>query len=347
MRLVPALAGGDVLAGFQVGLEHQLVDGLLFRRETPADREGAGDVAGVAVDLAAGVDQHQIAGVERGVILPVVQNAGVAAPGDDRAVSRQTRTALAEFVFQLGFQLVLVQPGAAGAHGAHVGTGGHLRGVAHDLQLRRGLAQAQRMQQLVDSDELARRRHALAYLGAHVVGPAQYPQVEAVVLADGVVDPPAVFHQRRQQRVDGLDGKGIVGAVVAHRTVLAGASPIPQFTLRITVATEQDVLPLLAAGHQHQHRFRFREAAQVLEVAVLAIGMLDVAVAQLQRRRRQDGDAAGLHARHQLGAAAGIFDLRDADHRQLPVSAGRVWRRRRPAWRIRRTAAAAPRAGIP
>ena len=45
-----------------VRVQHELVDGALRRRERAADGPGARDVAGVAVQLAAGVHQHQLPG---------------------------------------------------------------------------------------------------------------------------------------------------------------------------------------------------------------------------------------------------------------------------------------------
>jgi hypothetical protein len=96
--------------GFLRG-QHQLVDRLLLRRKLAVDRPGAGDVAGVAVDFATGVDQHQVAVLEQRVILLVMQDAAVAPGRDDRAVGRHLRPALAELVIQLGFQAVFVQPG--------------------------------------------------------------------------------------------------------------------------------------------------------------------------------------------------------------------------------------------
>ncbi|MCY1185196.1 hypothetical protein D9M73_259550 [compost metagenome] len=71
---------------------------------------------------------------------------------------------------------------------------------------------------------------------------------------------------------------------------------------------------MLAAGDQGHHRFRLGEAGEVLKVAVLAVDVLDIAVADVHRRGRQDGDAVGHHLLHQRLAPTGIFRLGDADH---------------------------------
>lgn len=162
--MVPVLARRNLGERRGLGGEHQLVDGLLLWRETPADREGAGDVAGIAVDLATGVDQHQVAVLERRVVLLVMQDAAIAPGGDDRTVGRHFRPALAERVVQLGFQAVFVQSGTAGLHGPHMGAGGNCRGLAHHLHFRRRFIQAHVVQQMIQGNELVRRLRAQARL---------------------------------------------------------------------------------------------------------------------------------------------------------------------------------------
>src|SRR6185295_10754352 len=67
----------------------------------------AGDVARVAVELAAGVDQAELAGAERRRPRNVVEDAGVAAGGDDRRIRGTLGAVAAELVQQLGLDLVL------------------------------------------------------------------------------------------------------------------------------------------------------------------------------------------------------------------------------------------------
>ena len=60
-----------------------------------------------------------------------------------------------------------------------------------------------------------------------------------------------------------------------------------------------------------------REAAQVLEVAVLAVDVLDITVADGHGSGRQDRDAVGFHLRHERLAATGVFRFRDMNHGQM------------------------------
>ncbi|MCY1530646.1 hypothetical protein D9M68_658420 [compost metagenome] len=169
---------------------------------------------------------------------------------------------------------------------------------------------------MVEGDELVRRLGALARLGADHVDPLHQVLVEFLVGADRVVDPLAALDQAGEDVVDVADREGIVGAVVADRAVLAGAQAVPQLALGIALAAEQHVLAMLTTRNQRDHRLRLGKPGEVLEVAVLAVYMLDIAVADVHRRRRQDGDAVGFHLRHQRLAPTGVFRLGDADHGQ-------------------------------
>ena len=99
--------------------EHQLVDVLLRAAEFAADRKRARDVRRVALVLAAGVDQQQVAGLHLAVVVAVVQHAGVGAGGDDRRIRDRLRAGAQEFVRELGLDLVLVpaRPRAAPSRG--------------------------------------------------------------------------------------------------------------------------------------------------------------------------------------------------------------------------------------
>ncbi|MNQ47384.1 hypothetical protein D3C85_612250 [compost metagenome] len=170
------------------------------------------------------------------------------------------------------------------------------------------------MQAVVEGDELGGHRGAMACLAAHVVDPADQLAVELGVDTHGVVNAREAGDQAGENLIDDADGEGLVGAVVAQRALLAGAQALPQLTLGIALAAEQHILALSPPGNQRQHRFRLGEAGQVLEVAVLTIGLLDVAVADLHGRRRQQGDAARLHLLHQCLAATGILGRGNTGH---------------------------------
>ena len=88
-------------------------------------------------------------------------------------------------------------------------------------------------------------------------------------------------------------------------SVGAGAGSIPDLAAGIAVAHEQHVLGLRPPRNQHRHGLGFRKSGQVIEVAVLAIGVLHVVIAMTHRRCRQDRDRFPAHHAHQLAPPAG------------------------------------------
>src|SRR5690606_6945711 len=122
--------------------------------------------------------------------------------------------------------------------------------------------------QVIERDELAGRLRTLAGLGADHLDPLHQLMIEGLVGADGVVDALAALDQPRQDVVDITDGKGIVGAVMRNRTVLAGTQTVPQLALGVTLTAEQHVLTVLATGNQGNYGLGLRKAGEVLEIAV-------------------------------------------------------------------------------
>ncbi len=245
-----------------------------------------------------------------------MQDATVATRGDDRAVGRHLRTALAELVVQLGLQAELMQPCAAGLHRTHMGTCRDIRCATHDLDFRSGLVQAHVVQQMVQGHEFLGRLGTEVRLGANHVDPVHQVPVEFGIAAHCRIHPVPAFDQAGQDFIDVIDGERIVRTILTDRAFLSCAQAFPQLALGIALAAEQYVLAVLTTGDQHHHRFRLGKAAQVLKVAVLPVDVLDVTIANGNRSGRQDGNAVRLHLSHQSLAAAGVLGLRDLNHGQ-------------------------------
>lgn len=169
---------------------------------------------------------------------------------------------------------------------------------------------------MIQGNEFVRRLGAQVRFGADDVDPLHQVPVELGIAAHRRIHPVAAFDQAGQDVVDIGDGEGIVGAEITDRAFGTGTQAVPQFALGIAFATEQHVLAVRATGHQHDHRFGLGEAAQVLEIAVLAVDMFDIAIADGHRGGRQDRDTVGFHLRHERLAATGVFRFRDMDHGQ-------------------------------
>src|ERR1019366_3686077 len=76
------------LDGVELRLEHELVDGLLGSREGFSDRKGPGHVARVVPELAARIDEEQVARLDLPIVLPVVEDARVGPRADHAAGGR-------------------------------------------------------------------------------------------------------------------------------------------------------------------------------------------------------------------------------------------------------------------
>ncbi len=171
------------------------------------------------------------------------------------------------------------------------------------------LVQPHVMQHMVERDHLQRRVLAIARLVAQGLQPAQHLLVEFGMRAHGVEHALAVLHQPRQDLVEIGDGESIVGSVFFHRPIRPCAPPIPGLAQWITIAHEQNVFSCRPARHQHRHSLRFSKTGQVLEVAVLPVGVLDIIVAGAGGRGRHDGDAVAPHQPRQLPATARVFGI--------------------------------------
>jgi hypothetical protein len=239
--------------------------------------------------------------VEQLVVLDVVQHAGVGAAGDDGRVGVGVGAALAEFVGQLGFQFVFGHAGAAGAHGAGVAGAGDVGRALLDGGLGSILDQAHGVElgaQVVDG---ARGALAGPGLGADFVERLGDAGIPFGVVADGVPQRVAVDEEFGQFLVELLDRVGGVEAEGGFGGFRAVAVAVPDFAFFVLLAAEQDGFRLFAAD-QHDDGLRFREAGQVPEVAVEAVGMVRVAVADDFRRGRHDGDAVAMALQQALAA---------------------------------------------
>ena len=245
VRIVEAAAGRG---GIRCGLlrrQHHIVDSALFGSKAAIGRKGARDVAGVTVQFAAGIDQHQLAGAQRGGIGTVMQHTGIGTGSDDAGIGRKLRTLTAEFVQQLGFQVVFTRIGSraqqarAFLHGAHMGPGADLRGAAHQGQLVCVLDQAHLVQQRAGI-QLARRRDGTqAGARTYRIEPAGDTTFQAGVGGKRVGHQVGTVEQGRHFLVDhGLAERGI-DAQAADGGIRAEAVAIPDFALQVFWLTEQ------------------------------------------------------------------------------------------------------------
>lgn len=140
-QLVQGFAPGphDHVDDVQLQLVEHLVEGALRVGEHSAGRPGAGDVAGVAAVLAAGVHQHHVPLPYDLVVAHVVDNGGVPAGGHHWRIGQVAGVAHAALEVNGREQVVLRQAGPALGHHLVEGVGGNVAGAAHEIHFCRGL----------------------------------------------------------------------------------------------------------------------------------------------------------------------------------------------------------------
>ena len=261
-----------------------------------------------------------------------MQHAGIRARRDDAGVGRSLRAVAAEFVQQLGFEVVFAQAvfEAAGAgfasaqhgggslHGAHMGTGGNLPGAAQDGDFVLVFDQPHFVEQAAQVVLAVRAFNALAGFGAHLVQPAIDLRFQPLVRGEGKPDGALIGQQRGHLFVQCAQAERGVHAQRGGRGFGAEADAVPDFALQIFRAAKQralngtrrgfTALARFAAGRNHQPRARLVKAGQIIKIAVVAVGKIGVAVAhQLGRSGQQrHATASGLQGAANGGAAFGV-----------------------------------------
>ncbi len=135
------------------------------------------------------------------------------------------------------------------------------------------------MEDVRDVHELAWRADTDTHLGLDLVDPADELGIEVGVAAHVAVHLGAVLEQTGQDVIDVADGKSVVGAVVLHRALEPGTAAVPSLLVGIALAAEENELALVAARRQHSQRLRLGKVCQVIEIAVGAKPIGDIAVA--------------------------------------------------------------------
>ena len=304
MRRVPGGAGAGLPYRRLLGRQHQFVDVALGPRKPSVDREAAGDVGGVAVEFAAGIDQQQLAVGDAPLVVDIVQYAGVWTAGDDRRVGRRLGAGAAKGLLDHGLDLVFEHAGPGGSHRLAVGLGGNRRGAPHQRDLGGVLDQSHLVEQGAYVVDRRRRGDTAAGIGTDRIEGARQALVPGHIVAERVVDRRLIGEVLGEHLVERADGMGLV-----HRELLAGrvravAKAIPDLALRILLATQQDRARGVT-GDQQQQRLGFAETGQIVEVAVVTIAVMRVPIADHFGRRRHHCDAAATlgHAGQQAVAA--------------------------------------------
>ena len=319
VRRLPGAPRPHLVDGRALRLQHQLVEGALRRAEPSGDGPRPGHVGGVAPVLRPRVHQHEIALAKGAGVLGVVRPAGVGPARHDARIGEGPAAGAMELVQKLRLHLVLRETRPAGRHRAAVRALGQLDRPAHHAHLRPALVEPHLVHAGVQVHQLGRVRRA----GAKPLEPAEHPRVEPGVLAHRVPDVRAVLQEAGQDLVDVVDGKRVVRAVSLAGALEARPRPVHPLLARIPLAAEEQVLAGLAARQEQGHRLRLRKPREIEEVAVRAVGVLDIAVAARHRGGGREDRAAFARVVEEPPAPPGVLAALDD---RLPHGPGRGWR---------------------
>ena len=90
-------------------------------------------------------------------------------------------------------------------------------------------------------------------------------------------------------------------------------------------AHEQQIFGLRTSRHQHRHGVGLGKSAQIVKMAVLPVGILDIAVAMADGRRGQNGNGVFADHAHELAAAAReLLAIHVRSRSVQPLLGGRV-----------------------
>ena len=289
-----------------------VVELALRRAEAAVGGEGARHVARIAVELAAGVDQAQLARLQRRRARRVVEDAGVRAGGDDRACrpalrrpSAGTRAAARPRSRIRGWPRA--DPGAKRAAQKRIARTCAAALIARRAAHRRRSRRASLRTRIVASSG-ARSCCDAGRLDAHPAlrANALEPAVDARAEAGRVEAPPdrgLIGEALGDDLVEAVERDRVVDAERCRRRVGAEADAVPELALDV-LRPARERRPAVAADDEP--RAGLGEAGEVVEVAAVPVRMVVVAVALTLGRGRHDGDAAaGLsHRRGDAGPAS-------------------------------------------
>ena len=156
---------------------------------------------------------------------------------------------------------------------------------------------------MVERDEFLWRVHAAVHFRAQGIDPARHPGIEIRILPHRVIHALARLDDARQNLVNVVDGKGVIGPAHFDRPIGAQATPVPALPFLVAVAAEQQELTVVPAGSEDGYRRRLLETRQVVKITVLPIAVFHITTARPDRCGRQNRDAAATHHLHQILAA--------------------------------------------
>ena len=164
---------------------------------------------------------------------------------------------------------------------------------AHERELCVILDEAQAVKNLGRVHERTRRRDPFAKTRPHHIRRAKDAIVERPISTESVVDREGVLQIVRQALVELLDRIRRVRPYRLHRAGYPRTISVPNLALAIALAAEDHETMLRMNRGQDGDALGLVEAGEVVEIAILSVGMVYVGVARIHARSRHDHHGAG------------------------------------------------------
>ena len=280
--------------------------------EFSAHRERARDVGRVALVLASGVDQQQLAALISPVVVPVVQHAGVGTAtrrstgtrpparhgAGTRAAARPrpgTRTSPDACASSRG--------GARRRRSRPRGASAPLSCASFTSRIRSSVPRTSTTSSGADTPVRARLRTSFS---SWVTWRSHGSNCPSGVNSAGRSDASSGSFS-----LDRADGMRLVESENLPRRIGPVAKAVPDLPFLVLLAAEEHLPIAVGTGDQRDHRLGFRKSRQVIEIAVRSVRKERVAVARNLRCGRHQRQAAAAVIAHRLQqrAAARAVEL--------------------------------------
>ena len=289
-------AGPDLRHRGLLRSQHDVVDRALLPAEAAVRRIGPRDVGRIVAVFSSRVVQDDVAVPDLAVVRVPVQEDGIRAGCHDRGVRHAAHAVLRAVPVQRLLDLELVSARRRRFHRQDVPSPRDLGRAADESDLVGVLDDPQLVKERTRVDD--RRRRGVVRPGGHCFAQLFRPLPVSPVGEIDLLGAGQVAGERARARIRAdqmlselLRGKRRVRAVGGCRLLRADAGSLVRFGVEIVWPDEDHVAPAVrSVGAENEDRLALLDAADVPEVGILPIEVLDVVRHHAVRRGAQDRD---------------------------------------------------------
>jgi hypothetical protein len=210
----------------------------------------------------------------------------VRARSHDTSVRRAIGSLATKRLEQERFDFVFVHPCMRLGHRADVRFFCDLRRRSHRVEILGRLDQTHLVNDRTWVEHFGRPHDPMTSTRARLVDRRENFVVKRSIASKPKIKPFRVLHQRRQMFFELVDRVRLIGAVLRLYAVDTRTRSVPNLTLRIARSHEHRRL----RSTKHENAVRLVEPGQIEEIRVLPVIVIDVIVANVNRRRRENPD---------------------------------------------------------